>query len=167
MATKNKITEMVEEEAMKAEADNPDEPEPDEPEPEPQPTPEPDEDEAADEEEAPAEEPLSLEAFTAALEAEGKRHADALAAIFRADWAQFEECPLCHLLGVVTPEDPVLDSVTMRCERCRGYGMLITESNVPEHIHRQCPDCNGNGYVAKVEPVQPVTYTQPNGPAPH
>ena len=30
----------------------------------------------------------------------------------------------------------------------------------------QCPDCNGNGYVAKVEPVQPVAYQQPNGPAP-
>ena len=150
---KSKIAEMVEEEALRAEAEPDDDTDDD------------DDDDAGDDagdqgaegeqgDPAAAEwEPLSVEEIAAKIEAEGIRHSAALAAIFGPDYEHYEACPLCHMLGVVAPESPVLDGMTTRCETCRGWGVLITEAAVLEHKQRQCPECLGNGYVPK--PVAP------------
>lgn len=135
-----------------------------------------DENEAGDEAESsegataePVELP-SLERFQKLMEAEGKRHLKALEGMFGDDFASFEECPLCHLLGVVTPQDMVLDPDTIQCDKCRGWGQLVTEASAPEHRFRQCPKCMGNCYVEKpieYTPVQVAETPPPNGqPAP-
>lgn len=148
---RSKIAEMVEEEAARAEAETEDE---DEGAEEDEETEDEDETEGAEEEgdEAAAEwEPLSMEAVAAKIEEEGHRHSAALAAIFGPEYEAMEACPLCHMLGVVAPESPVIDPLTQRCERCKGWGQLVTEASNPEHRFRQCPECMGNGYVPRVE----------------
>jgi hypothetical protein len=174
---RSKLAQMVEDEASKAEAESPDD---DEAETEDETE---DEDEAAeDADEAQAEpeavaEPLSMEAMQKALEGEAIRHAKTLADIFGETFEQYDECPMCFMLGFVAPESPVLDPTTQRCGRCRGYGFLLTESVAGENATRQCPDCMGNGYLPRVDPVpaspvfeagapngQPQTYTIPPMP---
>lgn len=133
---------------------------------EPEPDEDADEDADADEQEAhrPA---LEGEHFIRALEREGNRHAEALGEIFGSDFALFEECPLCHLLGVVSPETVLLDPETERCPKCRGYGGFVTESFVDTNRFRQCERCMGNGYVTKVVPVAvPETFATPSPSAP-
>lgn len=134
---------------------------------EPEPDEDADEDVDADEPEAhvPA---LEGEHFIRALEIEGTRHAEALGAIFGDDFALFEECPLCHLLGVVSPETVLLDPETERCPKCRGYGSFVTESFVDTNRFRQCDRCMGNGYITKVVPVEMPTFAptpDANGPS--
>lgn len=110
-------------------------------------------------------EALQGEHFVRALELEATRHSDALAAIFGDDYLLFEECPLCHLLGVVSPETVLLDPETERCPKCRGYGSFVTESFVESNRFRQCDRCMGNGYITKVVPVPVPEAFAANGPS--
>lgn len=150
MATRSRIKQMADAEAERAEAEHPDdaddatEVEPDEVPP----------DESTDDTDAEPDAPepeLSAEAFAAKLESVIRVHGDNLHGLFGADYESMEACPTCHGLGAVTPESPVLDPMTARCDVCKGWGQLITEAQEPTKIMRQCPKCVGNGYIPRSE----------------
>jgi hypothetical protein len=161
------IAERARAEADEAERENPDA-EPVEPI-------EPDEEEQDAEEETPAEPPSSLaevQRQERALNAEQKRHANALQKALGEQWAQFEQCPLCQVDGYAIPYQPgevgpeQRDAVMfvlgeggpghgkvhqskVRCPSCDGYGQLYTGSRLPQTEYDACLTCNGTGTVEK------------------
>lgn len=157
---RGKLAQMVEDEAAAAEAEHPDDDDadrdadgdavaPDEA--------------AADPDAEPEAEPadLSIEAKAELYETALRLHHDNMAGFFGAEWESMDLCPLCNGVGAVSPDAPVLDPTTMRCERCKGHGQLMTEAVNANNVFRQCPDCLGNGYVprADAQPAAPQLAT--------
>lgn len=187
----SRVTELAEEEAAAAEAENPDaEPV------EPLDPPEPDEDEAAEDAETPSE-PSSLtnvENIDKALDAEQKRHAKALAELFGDQWDDFAMCPLCQVDGYAVPYGPgevspeqreaILTVMgegggpkfashpsEVRCPECDGWGEMLNGSRRAEQATSACQKCMGTGHLdrsqlaaaapAPAPPVYPWTEPEP------
>jgi len=151
---RGKLAEMVEAEAAQAEAESPDEDEDAAEAEDADAADEPDAEDAADEAESAEDEGMSGEAFARGLEAEIRRHSEALGRLFGAGYEAFVECPTCNLLGVIDPSVFPVDATIQRCERCQGRGELLTGATNPNNITRQCPQCFGNGWTDR--PPEPV-----------
>ena len=167
-----KIQDMVEAEAQRAEAENPDEAEP-----EVEPEAEPDEGAAEDEgaadegEAAEAEEPSAPEveanaAMVGDFNKEAERHGNALVKLLQKHGAFFSPCPHCDGVGAIFGEvDPLgylrMADGEMPCPDCDGYGYQRHPSKSADlDIRRKgCPRCATQGWVAKPEPA----YVAPPG----
>jgi hypothetical protein len=160
----SRVKELADEEAAKAEAEQPDEDAIEqeettgsEPEPQPEPDPSP----------VPAPEPASEEAQMKAMGREYDRHAKALERIIGEDFAMLAPCDHCGGLGFAPP-------VTLRphknfraCETCNGFGDVLTGSRKEGNATQPCPVCAGRGYLERLEqPAAPLAPQQPNGPQP-
>lgn len=168
----SKITDMVEEEAQRAESE-PDDDEGDGDgddghEPDEEPEPEPDEEPQEPEAQGPSDAQLRD------MERENTRHEKALAKITGPDWQLFNPCPHCGGVGF-SPLDPDelaglrSDETTTRCPTCDGWGQLKTESRVPAEMERNCSQCGGTGTIVKLAPVTltpPATTEPPPIPPP-
>jgi hypothetical protein len=174
----SRATEIAEREAAEAEAE-----EVENPDAEPVEPIEPDEEEAA-EEEAKPDEPSSLatvQAIDKALEAEQKRHRNALAKALGEQFEDFDQCPLCQVDGYamqyqpgeVSPEQreailtvmgdavvlPILhDPNFKRCDACNGHGKRETGSLMEAYFYETCSTCQTTGRVA-VNGAQPAAQT--------
>lgn len=166
------LADRVEEEARRAEAENPDEPTP-EPEPEPKPEPEPEPEPQAFVNIGPEE----------IRKAEAKRTAyrKAIGAILGEE-AVTHECLLCAGLGylpdlpppgtqfgiILTDDGPALVAdEPMRepeylpapdkaeCPECAGLGMVLTGAKTEHGRVAPCSKCSGNGWVMVIRPEAP------------
>lgn len=178
-----KLQEIIEREAARDEAEEPDV------------TPglEPNEDEAeeAEAEEAPAEpEPITeadLKRISGQIEKEDDRHEKALRKILGDLWEGRETCPLCMQEGFVVPAEPgqfdpmqraaVLAAMgdngepslkkhpyLARCPECDGWGKLDTGSRNQGFEREQCVRCSGNGYVDSRTSATNGNYGAPQQP---
>ena len=170
------VTQMVEDEAARAEAEAPDELEaPDEAEEDPESVPdEPGEPEGPDSGEQPASSDADARAFVSEL----KRHEKAVAKAMGLEVDQLVVCAVCAGSGFagggteieqkmanewLAANDPAREYATREdiepCPDCHALGMMKTGSRVPGQDILPCNRCNGAGYVTKVVPYTPP----PNG----
>lgn len=141
------VTELAEQEAARAEAENPDEPPPVEPPGEPA----PDEEEEADAQEPePEPEPeVNSDAQAKAVVSELRRHERAWAKLNGVEPEDLNVCPTCEGVGfTMEPQPQVKESTyTERCTDCNGYGEVISGSVKEGSQTVRCLTCTGLGYV--------------------
>jgi hypothetical protein len=108
-------------------------------------------------------EPMSLEAFTKALESEQDRHAATMATLMGDDFAGMQVCDACNAVGFVPRVPFKRDPHLEQCRHCEGHGLLLTGSQEPGNVVRACVVCQGRGYVDKLPEIpaaQPVVHPQ-------
>lgn len=108
-------------------------------------------------------EPMSMEAFAKAFEAEQDRHGQTLAALMGGDFAEMQVCEACNAVGYVPRVPYRRDPHLEQCSYCEGHGVLLTGSQEPGNVIRACTVCQGRGYVDKLPelpPAQPVVHPQ-------
>ena len=132
-----------------------------------------DDDEAADEETAaPDPEPtpeLDMKKAAKAMERENERHAKRVEEIMGADFELVHPCPKCETFAAgftfEAPEDQpeMLHGAQFeRCTDCNGYGAVLTGSLADHGRIQTCLTCSGQGFVNKPTLVTPL----PAGPTP-
>lgn len=146
-----------------------------EPEPETDETTKPETDEEAAEDETPEPAALSekeLEAMNRQLDAEAKRHRDALDRIMGEDALALVPCAVCgeNTAGFHFPANAYPDGHPTRvaletlgegmdvtlanddeaetCDRCTGFGETVTGSHVPGQETRPCTKCGAKGWTS-------------------
>lgn len=152
--------------------------------------PEPDDDEPDDEPDEPEQEPsdvAALEALNKKLQAEAKRHENALAKLRVDDWEQHVLCPLCIGEGFLLPIPPgqqpdeiweairalsgrmdtgglKLSRYAVLCEDCDGLGMVATGARTEQGASIVCELCKAKGWYDPSDPqtfYRRMTPTQP------
>ena len=157
----SKVTDMVQDEAVKAEAENPDEPTPDEP------TPDEQEDEAAEAgelEPTPESEPeVNSDAQTKAIVSELGRHERAWAKLNGLEPEDLNACPTCEGVGFTMEPQPKIATAeyTRRCSTCNGYGEVLSGSLRQGNETVKCLTCQGMGY----EDIREAAQLTQNGEA--
>jgi hypothetical protein len=160
----SRVTELAEEEALRAESEEPDDDD--------EGTDEPDDEELDDAEEPEARGPS--DADLKRFESENTRHEKALAKIVGDDFEHFEACGVCAGVGFVPAATNVdvpfeRDPQTEPCSTCNGYGTTLTGAREPGMVTRACSKCQGAGWttVQEYPDAQPAAYfPAPSEPAP-
>lgn len=166
---------MVEDEALKAEAESPDDDGQDEDEEaaeaeaEDAGTPGGEEGEGETEEEGESPElaeARSIEKQDQDIAQEMRRHLGRLKELMPDFEDVFTDCPLCSGFGHVAAAPFVDDPGRAQCQVCQGRGSLKTGSLVRDHMYELCNRCNGNGWVTQAMPPAIPAPSLSNAPLP-
>lgn len=151
-----KISEMVNDEALQAEAETGDGDET---------TPDGDETATGESAAPDADAEPSSEASATAFDDECLRHLEAVVEILGDNRAAYDICERCEGRGVRPSDGLLFDPGLVECDSCGGEGLFKTHSKRQGKETRECTRCQGEGFVIRVNvPPMPAPAGDPLTP---